>query len=190
MSDERPWYREPESFIALAAVVVSISAVAVGLYEASLQRAHDRAEVWPHVEVGTFTTSTEATVYIENTGVGPAVISSIVFTVDGKRRKNWDDLVTAWLEKGAPDHFGRSTLLDHSLRAGVKVVVLVLPLNFIPSGFWTPGAASYIGRLGVSVCYRSVFDQHWVMADQRLGGGKMTWTDVDRCPAQPDSSSF
>jgi len=31
MSDDRPWYREPETFIAVAALVVSISAVAVGI---------------------------------------------------------------------------------------------------------------------------------------------------------------
>lgn len=47
MKGDRPWYREPETFIAVAALVVSVSAVAVGLYEAQLQRAHDRAEVWP-----------------------------------------------------------------------------------------------------------------------------------------------
>ena len=110
MSSGRPWYREPESFIALAALVVSISAVAVGIYEATLQRAHDRAEVWPHVEVGTFTTSTDATLYIENTGVGPAVISSIVFSLDGKPRTSWDDLLPAWLGKGAPAHFSHSTV--------------------------------------------------------------------------------
>jgi hypothetical protein len=185
MSEDRPWYREPESFIALAALVVSISAVAVGIYEASLQRAHDRAEVWPHVEVGTFTTPSDATVYIENTGVGPAVISSIVFTVDSQPRANWDDVVHTLLGKSAPDHFGRSTLLDHSLRAGEKVVVLDLALNSIPAGFW-----DYIGRVGVSLCYRSVFDQHWMMSDPRLGGGKITWKEVDGCPRQPETSAF
>jgi hypothetical protein len=61
-SNERrpPWYREPETFIAVAALVVSVSAVAVGLYEARLQRTHDRAEVWPHVEISTFVTPTGA----------------------------------------------------------------------------------------------------------------------------------
>jgi hypothetical protein len=32
----RRWYSEPETFIAVAALVVSISAVVVGVYEASL----------------------------------------------------------------------------------------------------------------------------------------------------------
>jgi len=185
MSGGRPWYREPESFIAIAALVVSISAVAVGVYEAALQRAHDRAEVWPHVEVGTFTTPTDATLYVENTGVGPAVISSIVFTLDGKPRTNWNDLVTAWLDKAAPSHFGRSTVAAHSLRAGDKVVVLDLPMNAIPDGFW-----DYIHRVGVTICYRSVFDEYWLMSQPELGGTEVTWTSVSRCPEQSRTSAF
>jgi hypothetical protein len=185
MSSGRPWYREPETFIAIAALVVSVSAVAVGVYEAALQRAHDRAEVWPHVEVGTFTTPTDATVYVENTGVGPAVINSIVFTVDGKPRKNWEDLVPAWLEKGAPSHFSHSTLTTHSLRAGDKVVVLDLPKNAIPDGFW-----DHIHRVGVTVCYRSVFDEYWLMSQPELGGAKVSWTAVSRCPEQSVTSAF
>jgi hypothetical protein len=38
MSDDRPWYREPETFIAIAALIVSVSAMVVGIYEAALQR--------------------------------------------------------------------------------------------------------------------------------------------------------
>jgi two-component system, cell cycle sensor histidine kinase and response regulator CckA len=89
MNADRPWYREPETFIAVAALVVSVSAVAVGLYEARLQRTHDRAEVWPHVEISTFVTPTGASLSVDNTGLGPAIIKSVVVTVDGKARSNW-----------------------------------------------------------------------------------------------------
>lgn len=41
MATERRWYAEPETFVAIAALTVSISAVVVGIYEASLQRHHD-----------------------------------------------------------------------------------------------------------------------------------------------------
>lgn len=184
MSDERPWYREPETFIALAALVVSLSAVAVGIYEASLQRAHDRAEVWPHVEVGTFTTPTDATVYLENTGVGPAVINSIIVTVDGKPRRNWEEVVTALFGDAAPARFGHETVRDHSLRAGDKVVLLDLSTGSV-TGFW-----DQIKRVGVTVCYASVFGERWELAGPKLGGGKIDWTPVTQCPAQPATSSF
>ena len=95
MKGDRPWYREPETFIAVAALVVSVSAVAVGLYEAQLQRAHDRAEVWPHVEISTFVTPKGASLFVENTGLGPAIIKSVVVTVDGKPRRSWDDVLRA-----------------------------------------------------------------------------------------------
>lgn len=184
MSDGRPWYREPETFIALAALVVSLSAVVVGIYEASLQRAHDRAEVWPHVEVGTFTTPTDATVYLENTGVGPAVINSIVVTVDGKPRRNWQEVVTALFGDAAPSRFGHETVRDHSLRAGDKVVLLDLSAASV-TGFWDE-----IRRVGVTVCYASVFGEHWELSGPKLGGGKIEWTSVAGCGPQPATASF
>jgi hypothetical protein len=169
--------------VALAALVVSLSAVVVGIYEASLQRAHDRAEVWPHVEVGTFTTPTNATVYLENTGVGPAVINSIIVTVDGKPRRDWPEVVTVLFGDAAPARFGHETVRDHSLRAGDKVVLLDLPAG-VP-GFW-----DQVGRVGVTVCYASVFGEHWELAGPKLGGGKIEWTRVAGCAAQPAASSF
>src|SRR3982751_1653555 len=87
------WYRQPETFIAVAALVVSISAVVVGLYEASLQRAHDRAEVWPHLEISTFTSSSGASISLVNNGIGPAIIKSVVVTVDGKPQRVWHDVL-------------------------------------------------------------------------------------------------
>jgi hypothetical protein len=185
MSDGRPWYREPETFIALSALVVSVSAVAVGIYEASLQRAHDRAEVWPHVEVGTYTTMTDATIILENTGVGPAVVESVVFTLDGKPRTGWPDLVEGLLGKEAPSRFSHETVRDHSLRAGDKVAVVGLPMNSLPPGFWT-----YIRRVGVSICFRSVFDERWMMTNPQLGGGTTDWKPTKRCPPQPSNASF
>jgi hypothetical protein len=82
MSEGRPWYREPESFVAVAALIVSLSALGVGLYEARLQRQHDRAEVWPNLEVGTFTTGDGAKVIVDNTGLGPAIVESVAAMVD------------------------------------------------------------------------------------------------------------
>src|SRR3954463_2920805 len=93
MNADRRWYTEPETFIAIAALVVSVSAVVVGLYEASLQRHHDRAEVWPHVEIQVFTKQTGAAIALENTGIGPAIIQSVVVTVDGRPQASWRDVL-------------------------------------------------------------------------------------------------
>lgn len=117
MAANRPWYREPETFVALAALIVSVSALAVGIYEASLQRAHDRAEVWPRLEITTWVTPTGAELRLENTGIGPALIRSVVVTVDGKPQRSWDGVLRALFGHEPPPH-NSSTVVDHALRAG------------------------------------------------------------------------
>lgn len=184
MSDGRPWYREPETFIAVAALVVSISAVAVGLYEAALQRRHDRAEVWPHVEITTFTSLNGATLSVENTGIGPALIKSVVVTVDGKRTRDWNEVLTALLGHTPPQPFSNSTIAESALRPGNKVTLVGLPNGDMPPGFW-----SAIGRVGLAICYGSVFDEFWQLSDSAIGH-RTRWTRVDHCPTQGDSDDF
>lgn len=183
MVEGRPWYREPETFIALAALIVSLSAVVVGIYEASLQREHDRAEVWPHVEIRTFTSSQGASVYLENTGLGPAIINSLAVAVDGKPRKDWADVMQAMFG-GPPPRFSRTTVDDHALRAGDNVELIGLASKDLPPDFW-----NWIKRIRVEVCYESAFHEHWIFRDERLGGGPGTWTSAPDCP-KPVGTEF
>jgi len=169
MNGDRPWYREPETFIAVAALVVSVSAVAVGLYEAQLQRAHDRAEVWPHVEISTFVTPKGASLFVENTGLGPAIIKSVVVTVDGKPRRNWDDVLRA---------------LGDSARAAMSTTTVGLDRLALPPHFW-----EWVARVAVTVCYSSVFNESWVVNDDHLGGTS-TWRSVAACPSQASGADF
>ncbi len=183
MADTRPWYLEPETFIAMAALIVSVSAVVVGIYEASLQREHDRNEVWPHVQVGTFTSGQSASVTVENAGIGPAVVDNIVVTVDGKSKSDWGDVLTA-LTGSLPKQFSHFTVGDRALRAGEKSVLVDIPSYELPPGFW-----DYIGRVGVTICYHSVFNEHWVIETPHLGG-KNTWRVVSGCPEQARNTDF
>jgi hypothetical protein len=176
MNGDRRWYREPETFIAVAALVVSVSAVAVGLYEAHLQRAHDRAEVWPHVEISTFVTPTGVSLSVDNTGLGPAIIKSVVVTVDGKARRSWDDVLRA-LGDSAPGPVGTTTVVDHALRGGERTTLVGLDRKTLPPHF-----LEWVGRIAVTVCYSSVFNDSWVVHDDL--GGATTWQSVVVCPSQ------
>ena len=175
--DASPWYRQPETFIAFAALIVSVSAVVVGVYEASLQRAHDRAEVWPHLELETFVEPKGASVYLENTGIGPGIVQSMVVTVDGHPERNWDEVVAA-LEGHPGTPYANTSAVDHALPAGQRIALLSIDRANLPSGFWP-----WIGRLGITVCYRSVFDERWQLASSHLGV-RTSLRAVDRCPPQ------
>jgi hypothetical protein len=184
MADARPWYREPETFIAVAALVVSISAVAVGLYEAALQRRHDRAEVWPRIELTTFTAPGGATLSVENTGIGPALIKSVAVTVDGKRSHNWNEVLTTLLGHTPQAPFSNSTISESALRPGNKVTMLGVPNADMPPAFWAS-----IGRVGVAICYGSVFDELWQLSDSSIGH-RTRWERVTECPAPGNGEEF
>ncbi len=180
---DRAWYREPETFIAVAALIVSISAVVVGLYEAALQRRHDRAEVWPHLEVEVFTKPAGAAVYLENTGVGPAIVQQMVVRLDGRRARNWQAVIDGLLGRPA-SHFANTTVLEHGIRAGDRVTLIDLPDSATPRPFWEK-----VAHVGISLCYADVFDEHWTLDAPRLGEA-LRWRSVDACPQQPDSTYF
>ena len=182
MSEDRPWYREPESFVAVAALVVSFSALGVGVYEARLQRQHDRAEVWPNLEVGTFTSSDGASVIVDNTGLGPAVVEAVAVAVDNTPQHTWRGVLQALLGDSTRN-FGNTSLADHGVRPGDRVELLRLPVPSVPTPFW-----AQIGRVRIRVCYRSVFDERW-MLEARLGAANRR-APVTACPAQVSGDDF
>src|SRR5689334_7207343 len=184
MSEGRPWYREPETFIAVAALVVSVSAVAVGLYEAALQRKHDRAEVWPHLEITTYTMLSGAKLSVDNTGIGPALIKSIVVTVDGKPVHDWNEVLTQLLGHSPPAPLSNSTIAESAIRPGDKVTVVGIPNEDMPPRFWKS-----VGRVAMKVCYSSVFGESWMLREAHIGE-RTTWTTVSECPAQREDEAF
>jgi hypothetical protein len=180
----KPWYRETQTFIAIAALIVSLSAVVVGIYEASLQRAHDRAEVWPHLEIATFVNPQGASISLESTGLGPAIVNSVAVSVDGQRRKNWAEAMAALLGSGRTLSLNTTTVEDHALRPGDKVEMIGIARGDIPPNFW-----EWIGRVGVNVCYESAFHEHWTVRVDRLGGNS-SWAAVPDCPPRGPGEDF
>jgi hypothetical protein len=175
MADDRRWYREPETFIAVAALIVSITAVVVGIYEAALQRQHDIAEVWPHLELSTWLNDTNATFRIDNTGLGPGIVKFVEVRVDGKAQRSWGDALRTLYGHQPPPH-STATTVEHALRPGDGTVLVNLPVQGLQGDFW-----SWAGRVSVRVCYASVFNQQWFVIDTL--GKKDRWLDGARCPA-------
>jgi hypothetical protein len=170
------WYREPQTFVAVAALIVSVTAVVVGFYEASLQRRHDRAEVWPHLEISTFVVPDGAAIKLANTGIGPAIVKSISVEIDGKPQRNWDNALRTLLGRNPSPH-SSSTVTEHAFRAGDEVTLVGIPKSDMPTGFW-----NWVGRVRLRVCYVSVFDESWIVSDDHLGGNSK-WASVGHCPA-------
>jgi hypothetical protein len=119
---------------------------------------------------------------LENTGIGPAVIKSMVFTVDGKPASSWGGLLHALLGRD-PLHTS-ITVVEHGLRAGDKVTLMSIGAADLQSDFWKTAA-----RVAASVCYASVFDEYWMMREDHLGGTS-PWERVRDCPRPGPGSDF
>lgn len=163
-------------FVGLAALLVSVCAVIVSIYGAALDRQAARASVWPHVELSLSVGDTGAIFDLMNTGVGPAQIHFIQFTVSGRPADGWRTVFAAILDK-APTAYAISTASERVLPAGGQIRLLHLPREALPPDFMTR-----LTRIGARICYGSAFDERWQLDIPRLTGRSKT-SDVMQCPA-------
>lgn len=160
------WLARPQSLIALAAVLLSVCGLFVALYETALMRQAQQASVWPYVEVVGSLTAQQVELRVSNHGVGPARIQTAQITRDGAPIRDWKHLLD---ELGAP---AGSMDYYYSLISG-----RVLPRDSTPevilrleaaSGSAAPKLAETLsteiieGRINVTLCYCSVYDQCWI----------------------------
>ena len=68
------WLRQPQTLIALSAVLLSLCGLFIALYEASIIRQAQRASVWPHVSISVSLASQKINLWVQNNGVGPAIV--------------------------------------------------------------------------------------------------------------------
>ncbi|HXN76762.1 MAG TPA: hypothetical protein VN876_09005 [Gemmatimonadaceae bacterium] len=176
LEKERPFWRQPEWVITLVTVVTSVAALALGAYTAQLQRRHDSASVWPHLEFGITFTQKTASMQVTNSGVGPAIVQSVAVSVDGRAIRSWPEVFKLVLDT-SPPRYSSSSVSDRVIRAGEAVNWFQLPTDILP-----PDIQARIARVAIEVCYTSVYDEHWIVADAHAGQ-RSEWRNVKRCPS-------
>jgi hypothetical protein len=172
---ERPFWRQPEWVITLVTVVTSVAALVLGAYTAQLQRRHDSASVWPHLEFGILFTPQTAGMQLSNSGVGPAIVQSVAVSVDGHAVQSWPEVFKLVLDTAAP-RYSSSSVGDRVIRAGETVNWFQLPTDILPRDI-----QARIARVAIEVCYASVYDEHWIVVDAHAGQ-RSEWRSVKRCP--------
>ena len=106
--------------------------------------------------------------------------------MDGQPQRNWNDVLhtVANIPPEFAQHVSVHTVVGHAVRPGDTVIALQFPLKDLPPDFW-----KWIGRVGVTLCYRSVFDENWTLAERALGGTAV-WQLTRDCPAQAVATEF
>jgi hypothetical protein len=172
---DRAIWREPEWVIAIVAVVASVGALILGSYTAVLERRHDSASVWPHLELGITYTPQTAGMQVSNSGVGPAIVQSVIVSADGRPLRSWPEAFKILLD--APVRkYSSSSVGDRVIRAGETVNWFALPSDVLPADI-----QARLSRIVIEICYASVYDEHWIVADAHAGQHS-EWREVKRCP--------
>jgi hypothetical protein len=179
---DRPFWRQPEWVITLVTVVTSVAALTLGAYTAQLQRRHDSASVWPHLEFDITFAQQISGIQISNSGIGPAIVQSVAVSVDGRPVRSWPEVFKLVLDS-SPPRYSSSSVSDRVIRAGETVNWFQLPTNILP-----PDIQTRIARVAIQVCYASVYDEHWIVEDVRAGRHS-AWRNVKQCPT-PRPSDF
>lgn len=81
-----------QTLVGLSAIILSVCALGVSIYQAQIMRETQRATVWPFIEILPSNNNGESSLGIYNKGIGPAMIKTVSLKVDDKPFKNWRQL--------------------------------------------------------------------------------------------------
>jgi len=151
------------SILSLVAIVISLSALGVSVFEVTSIKDQQKASVWPYLELSQSYSGQGFEVTVSNKGIGPALLGDVGFLHNGQRLRDSDQL-DALIEQtvGAERAFSYDTyrvrdVSNDVLAPGEEVVLFGVP--------WTPDTRAFIEGVGGSIsaagCYCSVYDECW-----------------------------
>ncbi len=167
--------RNSTPILSIVAIVMSIGALLVSVFEVSAIRDEQRIQVWPYIEVTTNYSSEGFKLLAINKGIGPARVRTVELTFDGQPVDNLDQLIVDTI--GEEDAFSydlyRSSDISQSIMSPEEEAILF----GVP---WQPRtrrlSQAWSGRVDVAVCFCSVYDECW---ESRMNGGEPT--PVSQC---------
>lgn len=164
------------TIISLCALMVSLMQTSIMREERELMREYSRASVWPRVEMNSSKSHNrddysieEYSLFITNSGIGPAIITDVKISYKGKVANNWWDLFKL---QNIPDTIetiiSNKNFNDRIVKIGETIEVLNLNDNL-------PLAQAFYSRtegLEIEIYYQSIYQEKW-----KYGGGNTVKMD-------------
>ena len=153
----------------LIAVMVSISALAVSIYEARIMKeqqqlmvSQQKTSVWPYVKGNTllrFDSVSSIRVVLENKGIGPALIDDIQLSINGSVATDYTDLndKLGAIFKDHVYYLSLASLSEHVLAPGE--ILELMKVRFPP--FNDDYIVVSEMEIGYDLCYCSVYEECW-----------------------------
>lgn len=153
-------------WMSLIAMVVSVGALLVSVYEARIMNAQQETSVWPYLEVksGIKTDSEKVVISTRliNKGVGPSLIrkTDLYLKILDLEMSEYDKTIQSLMKEMPANEFrGLSLNADFKgvLSPGEEVLLYELSLGSSTSDYW-----KYVPEF--DLCYCSIYNECWALS--------------------------
>jgi hypothetical protein len=175
------------SLVGFLALLVAGYTAYIQRYTAEVQNKQVQAQVWPYLIVGN--NDLTQSLFVENKGMGPAIVRSVQVRIGGKPQKNWNQVLTTL--GMPPHHFAQSTVNKDVLSPGDQLQ----SIRFPDKERWQQFQDAAMNRLSVDICYCSTLDECWISSNGNVIGPpsmalQLQVKQVGQCPRLPPSDVF
>ena len=146
-----------DKIVAISAIVISISALFVSIYEAGLMRKSQRAATWPFIEILHTNLDNYFALKVYNTGVGPAKIRDFKITINNVEIDEMAFRDTLRNHLGPDADITWSAVTGRVLPPGKDIAFFEIQDSLSLRKIRNANV-----NLEIALCYCSVFDQCWV----------------------------
>ena len=145
------------------AIIISLAAMFVSIYEASILKSQQTSMVWPYLDLSQQYDNNGFAIEISNKGTGPAIITSVQVDYNGLPVESVDVLMDSLNPNRTfgYDILRNSTLGNQVVMSGETRVVFGLPYNDE-----TRVVQSNLGKVRIRIGYKSVLEEHWYFDSQ------------------------
>lgn len=145
------------------AIIISLAAMFVSIYEASILKSQQTSMVWPYLDLSQQYDNNGFAIEISNKGTGPAIITSVQVDYNGLPVESIDVLMDSLNPNRTfgYDILRNSTLGNQVIMSGETRVVFGLPYNDE-----TRVVQSNLGKVRIRIGYKSVLEEHWYFDSQ------------------------
>ncbi|MDJ0940419.1 MAG: hypothetical protein QNJ00_11715 [Woeseiaceae bacterium] len=174
------------SMVSVLAILISVSALLVSVFEVSAIRDEQRLQAWPYVTVGTGYNAEGFRITAVNKGIGPARVRSVTWTFDGEPFEQIEPVIEAVVgeERAFSYELYRASGLEQIVMSPDEAVEAFF-VPWIPNAEEDPAAHAawvengnpdtngfidaFVKQGSVSLCFCSVYDDCW---EATLNGGE------------------
>jgi hypothetical protein len=151
---------KPEYLVAISAIFVSLATLAVYMYQARIMQSQLHTSVWPYVQWKYNNGNSEFILYVENKGIGPALIKDTRLTIDGNEMKNNGHLFKT-LMGSSNFSYANSAVEGVVISPGERIELFHIFDSAYAKKFDSLIFQERIHKFKYTICYCSVYDDCW-----------------------------